>query len=50
MSKFGITVEYNGKHYVVLTSEGTHEYAIGEMACELMRVYMPDLKEIPITS
>lgn len=46
MSKFGITVEYNGKHYVVLTSEGTHEYAIGEMACELMRVYMPDLKEI----
>ena len=46
MRSFGLNVEYNGDHYVALCGECAKQYAIGEMACELMRLRPADIKDI----
>lgn len=46
MRSFGLNVEYNGDHYVALCGERAKQYAIGEMACELMRLRPADIKDI----
>ena len=45
MREFGLDVEYNGKNYYVFSEGNYHEYAQGEMACELMRLKPSELKE-----
>lgn len=42
----GIDVEFNGKKSVIEVEGKTHEYAVGEMLCELMRLDIFSLKDI----
>ncbi len=45
MREYGLTVEFNGDHYVVRTESIIKEYRIGEMACEILRFRSIELKE-----
>lgn len=45
MRKIGIKVEFNGDHYVLEFGGEGRKYAVGEMACELSRLRIIDLKE-----
>ena len=42
----GLSVEYNGKHYVLNPTLSPVEYAVGELVCDLARVDLSGLKEI----
>ena len=46
MREYGMNVEFNGKFYRVISKTEIKSYAIGEMACELMRFKPSKLKDL----
>ena len=46
MREYGMNVEFNGKFYRIISEAEIKQYAIGEMACEMMRFEPSKLKDV----